>query len=51
MVKVALYHYRADSPTYRVLNEIFMGEKYLRTVYIPQEFFMAQKMLEVGSLW
>jgi dTDP-4-dehydrorhamnose 3,5-epimerase len=51
MVKVALYHYRADSPTYRVLNEIFMGEKYPRTVYIPPGVSHGTKMLEVGSLW
>jgi dTDP-4-dehydrorhamnose 3,5-epimerase len=51
MVKVALYHYRADSPTYRVLNEILMSENIPVQFIFPQEFFMAQKMLEVGSLW
>jgi dTDP-4-dehydrorhamnose 3,5-epimerase len=32
IVKVALYDYRENSPTYEVLNEIFMGEKYPRIV-------------------
>lgn len=43
MVKVALYDYRKDSPTYKVLNEIFMGEKYPRIVYIPPGIFHGTK--------
>ncbi len=43
MVKVALYDYREDSPTYKVLNEIFMGEKYPRAVCIPPGVFHGTK--------
>lgn len=43
MVKVALYDYRKDSPTYKVLNEIFMGERYPRAVYIPPGIFHGTK--------
>lgn len=43
MVKLALYDYREDSPTYQVLNEIFMGEKCPRVVYIPPGIFHGTK--------
>jgi len=43
MVKVALYDYRKDSPTYKVINEIFMGEKNPRIVYIPPGIFHGTK--------
>ncbi|QTA89713.1 dTDP-4-dehydrorhamnose 3,5-epimerase family protein [Desulfonema magnum] len=39
MVKLVLYDYREDSETYKVINEIFMGEKHPRAVYIPPGIF------------
>lgn len=43
MVKLALYDYRRDSPTYGIVNEIFMGERYPRAVYIPPGIFHGTK--------
>ncbi len=43
MVKVVLFDYRENSPTYMVLNEIFMGERYPRAVYIPPGIFHGTK--------
>jgi dTDP-4-dehydrorhamnose 3,5-epimerase len=43
MVKLALYDYRKDSETFKVLNEIFMGERYPRAVYIPPGVFHGTK--------
>ena len=43
MVKVVLYDYREDSETYKLLNEIFMGERYPRAVYIPPGVFHGTK--------
>lgn len=39
MVKLVLYDYRTDSPTYQEINEIFMGERYPRAVFIPPGVF------------
>lgn len=43
MVKLVLYDYREDSATYKVINEIFMGERYPRAVYIPPGVFHGTK--------
>lgn len=39
MVKVVLYDYREDSDSYKMINEIYMGEKNPRAVYIPPGIF------------
>lgn len=39
MVKCVLYDYRIESSTYQKINEIFMGEKHPRAVYIPPGIF------------
>ncbi|CAN2040875.1 putative low-salt glycan biosynthesis epimerase Agl13 [Candidatus Magnetomoraceae bacterium gMMP-15] len=38
-VKVVLYDYREDSSSYKMINEIYMGEKSPRAVYIPPGIF------------
>ncbi|SFM60607.1 dTDP-4-dehydrorhamnose 3,5-epimerase family protein [Thermodesulforhabdus norvegica] len=43
MVKLVLYDYRHNSPTYRQVNEIFMGERYPRAVFIPPGVFHGVK--------
>ncbi len=43
MVKLVLYDYREESPTYGVLNEIFMGERQQRAVFIPPGIFHGTK--------
>lgn len=43
MIKLVLYDYRKESPTYQVLNEIFIGEKYPCTVHIPPGIFHGTK--------
>ena len=35
MMKVALYDYREDSPTYRTLNEYFIGERNPMLITVP----------------
>jgi len=39
MVKLALYDFREDSPTYQTLNEIYLGERHPRSVFIPPGIF------------
>lgn len=43
MIKCVLYDYRQSSSTYRTINEIFMGEKHPRAVYIPPGIFHGTK--------
>ncbi len=43
MVKLVLYDYRSDSPTYGQINEIFMGEYHPRAVFIPPGIFHGVK--------
>jgi len=43
MVKLVLYDYRRESPTYQTLNEIFMGDKCPRAVFIPPGIFHGTK--------
>ena len=42
-VKLALYDYREKSSTFKVMNEIFMGERHPRTVFIPPGVFHGTK--------
>lgn len=42
-VKLVLYDFRDDSDTYKVTNEIFMGEENPRAVYIPPGIFHGTK--------
>ncbi|SCY34211.1 dTDP-4-dehydrorhamnose 3,5-epimerase family protein [Desulfoluna spongiiphila] len=48
MIKLVLYDYREDSPTYGVLNEIFMGERNPRAVFIPPGIFHGTKNIGSG---
>ena len=43
MVKTVLYDYREKSPTYGVINEIFMGELSPKAVFIPPGVFHGYK--------
>ncbi len=43
MIKLVLYDYRRESPTYKTINEIFMGERHPRAVYIPPGLFHGTK--------
>lgn len=43
MVKCVLYDYREKSATFNTINEIFMGEKFPRLVYIPPGIFHGTK--------
>ncbi|NNK01552.1 MAG: dTDP-4-dehydrorhamnose 3,5-epimerase family protein [Desulfatitalea sp.] len=43
MIKCVLFDYRKSSPTFRTINEIFMGEKHPRAVYIPPGIFHGTK--------
>lgn len=48
MVKLVLYDYRRESPTYQTINEIFMGDKCPRAVYIPPGIFHGTKNIGAG---
>ncbi len=43
MIKCVLYDYRETSPTYGIINEIFMGEKNPCAVFIPPGIFHGTK--------
>jgi len=43
MIKLVLYDYREESPTYGVINEIFMGDRRQRAVFIPPGIFHGTK--------
>ncbi|GBC63338.1 dTDP-4-dehydrorhamnose 3,5-epimerase [Desulfonema ishimotonii] len=48
MTKLVLYDYRRESPTYQVVNEIFMGEKHPRAIHIPPGIFHGTKNIGQG---
>ncbi len=43
MTKLVLYDYREESATYGVINEIFMGERHQRAVFIPPGIYHGTK--------
>jgi dTDP-4-dehydrorhamnose 3,5-epimerase len=49
MMKVALYDARKDSPTYKVLMEIFVGEKNPILIHVPPNIYHGFKAIGIET--